>query len=137
EYLQEMSLFIEKYPACGLYAAAYNKIKQNKTESLGLKLPEGIVEDYFKIRLLHLVPWTSMVIVQKDALNDVGGFPVGMIGGEDDYTWAKVSLRYKIAFLPKVLGVFNEVGTAIGFRMGKMDTSKETWFDLHKEGDFF
>lgn len=136
-FLEEINNLIIKYPSCGFYASAYKRIKFNKCFIVGDKLPEGIVKDFFEIKLKNLVPMSSGIAVRKDALENVGGFPKGMVGGEDDFTWSKIAVNYKVAFTPKVLATFNEYGSTVESRKGKIDTCKESWFDLYKDGDFY
>lgn len=134
-FLYEMKRIIEKYPNCGLYASAFKKIKKHKAILIGTDIPEGILENFFEVKLKHLLPWTSAIVVPKKVFDDVGGFPVGMIGGEDDYTWSKIAIKYDIAYTPKVLVLFNELFSASTSRLGKMDTCKESWFDIYQKGD--
>ncbi len=136
-YLEEINKLIEKFPSCGLYAAAYKKIKLKKETIYGITLPEGIIENFFKTKLKHLVPWTSATVIKKSAILKAGGFPVGMIGGEDDFAWAKIATLFPVAFTPKVLAVYHtDLQTTIK-RFGKLDTCRESWFDLYAEGDFY
>ncbi len=137
DFLTEIVNLINQYPTCGLYTSAYKKVKFNKVTIVGTEIPEGIIDNFFEVKLKYLVPWTSTVVADKKVFDDVGGFPIGMIGGEDDYTWAKIAIKYKTAFTPKVLAIFNETGSAVDFRKGKMDFCKESWFDFYKEGDFY
>ena len=136
-YLEEINKLIEKFPSCGLYAAAFKKIKLEKESIYGSQLPEGIIEDFFKTKLKHMVPWTSATVVKKSAIQKAGGFPEGMIGGEDDFAWAKIATLFPLAFTPKVLAVYNTDLQTTYKRFGKIDTCKESWFDLYTEGDFY
>jgi glycosyltransferase involved in cell wall biosynthesis len=135
EFLQEMQSIIDKYPNCGLYASAFKKLKEHKAILIGDRIPEGTLENFFEIKLKHLIPCSSAVVVPKKVFEDVGGFPVGMIGGEDDYTWSKIAVKYKIAYTPKVLVWYNERFSSANARRGKMDTCKESWFDLYEDGE--
>ena len=136
-FLEELGRLINKYPGCGIYTSAYRKVKPNKTVLQGEKLAEGIIEEYFKVKLQQLIPWTSAVVAPKKVLQEVKGFPVGMIGGEDEYTWAKIAVKYKVAFTPKVLAQCNEVWSALSGRLGRVDNCKESWFDFYRQGDFY
>jgi glycosyltransferase involved in cell wall biosynthesis len=137
EYLKEMSNFIDRYSDCGLYASAFKKITHQKTIIVGDEVNKGVSENFFETRIKHLVPFTSATIVDKEVFNKVGNFPKGMIGGEDDFMWSKIAIKYKTAFNPDVLVSYNFVNNGIAFRKGKPDTCTESWFDLLKEGDFY
>jgi glycosyltransferase involved in cell wall biosynthesis len=41
---------------------------------------------------------SSAISVRKDALQSVGGFPIGVVYGEDHDTWIRLALRFKIAW---------------------------------------
>lgn len=136
-YLEEMAKLIARYPNCGLYASAYKRVTRRKVIFIGNQVMEGIVDDYFKARLQHRIPWSSAVIVRKNVLDAIGGFPIGMISGEDDYTWSKIAMNYKIAFTPKILAIYNDIYATFVSRRGKLDHCKESWFDFYREGNFY
>ena len=136
-FLNEMKELIEKYPTCGLYACAYNRVTASKTIIDGNKVPEGIEDDFFRVILQHRVPMSSAVVVRREIFEDVGGFPVGMFGGEDNYTWCKIANKYEVAFTPKVLANYNLANDTSFERNGKMDYCKESWFDFYQEGNFY
>ena len=46
---------------------------------------------------------SSAVVIRKDCLESVGGFPVGITSGEDLITWARLAYRYEIAYSKKCL----------------------------------
>lgn len=134
-FLETMQKQIHKYPQCALFASAYLKQKFNQTSIKGAELPEGICTKYFETIFRHFVPWTSAIVVRKTAIKDVGGFPIGMIGGEDEYTWAKIGIKYSMAFTPEVLSCQNNMHPASISRRGKVDWCKESWFDLFDGSD--
>ncbi len=137
DFLEEMKALIEKYPACGLYASAFKRLKPNKTIIIGKNVPEGIIDDFFKVKFLHDAPCASAIVIRKKVFDEVGGFPVGMIGGEDDYTWAKIAGNHGVAFTPKALVLVNATSSSLAWRLGKMDYCKESWFDFYVEGAFY
>ena len=49
---------------------------------------------------------TSAVCIKKQALEDIDGFPVGITSGEDLLTWARLAVKYKIAYLNKELAIY-------------------------------
>lgn len=136
-FLEEMARLIGQYSGCGMYGAAYRRVTKLQTVLHGNSLPEGVVQDFFQIKFLHSVPCSSAVVVRKSVFDAVGGFPIGMFGGEDEYTWSKIAIKYKVAFTPQVLAQYNYVSSVNAMRKGKIDTCKEDWFDLYEEGDFY
>ncbi|GHA72877.1 glycosyltransferase family 2 protein [Pontibacter akesuensis] len=136
-FLEEMACLISRFPDCGMYSSAYRRVTKLQTILHGSSLPEGVVPDFFQMKFLHSVPCSSAVVVRKSVFDSVGGFPIGMFGGEDEFTWSKIAIKYKVAFTPQVLAQYNYVSSVNAMRKGKMDTCKESWFDLYKEGDFY
>lgn len=45
-------------------------------------------------------------MVKKEAIMSVGGFPIGIKSGEDLLTWARLAVKYKIAYSKKILATF-------------------------------
>ncbi|MBX3256824.1 MAG: glycosyltransferase family 2 protein [Chitinophagaceae bacterium] len=136
-YLEEMKHLADKYPECTMYGAAYKVVRNRKTFFECAEVPEGVVDDYFKMRVKYPVTWTSATVVKREAFNIVGGFPVGMIAGEDGYMWCKIADKYKVALTPKVLATYNMIHTGASLRAGKLDSCSESWYDFYKEGDFY
>jgi hypothetical protein len=44
--------------------------------------------------------------VRRDAIQAIGGFPVGIGSGEDLLTWARLAVRYPLAYDARPLAVF-------------------------------
>ncbi|MDL2323426.1 glycosyltransferase family 2 protein [Bacteroidales bacterium OttesenSCG-928-A17] len=103
-YLETQVSLIRSFPEASVFACAYAFKYSNRIEPIILnKLPfsgeRGILSNYFKVAACSHPPlWTSAVIVQKEALLKVGGFPAGVIEGEDLITWAKLAVLYPIAY---------------------------------------
>ena len=112
-YLETQIQLTEKYPQCDVFATNYEfRDEHGITKPTILrKLPfngeDGELTNYFEVASCSHPPlWTSAVIVHKSAIRSVGGFPVGIKSGEDLLTWARLAVKYRIAFCRKVLAVF-------------------------------
>ncbi|WP_276499736.1 glycosyltransferase family 2 protein [Pontibacter litorisediminis] len=136
-YLEEIAKLIKSYPQNHVFTTAYQVITRNRSFSQCERLQEGLIEDFFKTRATNHIMRTSATVVHKIALDAVGGFPPGMYGGEDDYTWAKIAIKYKIVFSPKVLATYDNRNSSYHLRRGKLDTCKESWFDLYEDNNFY
>jgi hypothetical protein len=69
---------------------------------------EGILDDYFRIAATSDPPlWTSAVAVTKKAIRAVGGFEVGVTSGEDLLAWARLAVRYPIAYSAQHLSLYH------------------------------
>ena len=103
-YLDTQVDLIRSFPECSVYACAYEFKYSNKTEPLILtKLPfsgeKGMLTNYFEVASCSHPPlWTSAIIVRKESIISVGGFPKGVTSGEDLLVWAKLATHYKIAY---------------------------------------
>ncbi len=104
-YLESINELIQKYPDCGVYASNY----QFRT-STGAATPtiirnitfnhtDGLLSNYFTVASTSHPPlWTSAVVVCKQAIEKVGGFPTGIKSGEDILTWARLAVENSIAY---------------------------------------
>ena len=133
DYLQTQYGLYQKYPECSVYACNYELCESNGkiTPTLINKLPfrgaDGVLNNYFEVASCSHPPlWTSAVIVKKAAIQSIGGFPVGIKSGEDLLTWARLAVKYKVAYTISVQAIFNlDISHSL--------THKPT--RLHDEGD--
>lgn len=112
-YLEEQYKLIQKYPECNVFAVNYfylytsGKKVINKVNHLNINGEDGILKDYFYIAATSQPPiCTSAVVIQKNALEQIKGFPLGIKSGEDLLTWAKLAYYYKIAYSKKCLATY-------------------------------
>ena len=112
-YLQTQIDLVRKYPQCSVFASNYEfrNVEGKVTNTIINKLPfegtDGILDNYFEVASCSHPPlWTSAVMVRKTAIQSVGGFPVGIKSGEDLLTWARLAVKYQIAYSTKVLSIF-------------------------------
>ncbi len=116
-YLQTQYELVQKYPQCDVFACNYEfqDAQGNVTPTIIRKLPfdgeDGILSNYFEIACCSHPPlWTSAVIVRKHAIQQIGGFPVGIKIGEDLLTWAKLAVNFQIAYstLPQSIYIVDQ-----------------------------
>lgn len=136
-YLAEMKRFMELFPGCGLYMSAHRVIEKDRVYYPCANMPEGIIDNYFKSELFHNITRPSATIVKADLFNRVGGFPKGMVSGEDSFFCAKIASASEMAFYPKVLVSYNKKFSGISLRYANVDSCEESWFDLYREGNFY
>lgn len=94
----------------------------------------GILRDYFAVAARSDPPiWSSAVAVKKEALRAVGGFPVGVTSGEDLLTWARLAIKYKIAFSSERLSIFHLEGNHSPSRLRRQpDDDDAVGKELHR-----
>lgn len=113
EYLETQYNLTQRYPECSVFACNYEfrNMLGHVQSTIIQKLPfvgeYGILSNYFEVASCSHPPlWTSAVMVKKDAIQSVGGFPIGIKSGEDLLTWARLACRYSVAFNVNSLAVF-------------------------------
>lgn len=113
EYLATQYHLSQKYPDCNVFACNYEfrNIEGKVTPTIIRKLPftceDGILSNYFEVASCSHPPlWTSSIVVKKQAIQAIGGFPVGIRSGEDLLTWARLAVNDKIAYSKISLAVF-------------------------------
>lgn len=99
----EARWFATSYEIRPLQGAAF----ASRLRGPAIKFSRGILADYFGVAIGSDPPvWTSATAVQRDAMLDIGGFPVGIGSGEDLLTWARLALRFPLAYDARALAVF-------------------------------
>lgn len=111
DFLKNIYHLIISYPECSVYSTCYNKFCDGKYFSIvlnGMSIKdEGVFKDYFEVASHSDPPICSITVaMKKRVIQTVGGFPVGVVSGEDLLTWARLAARYKVAYTTKVLATF-------------------------------
>ncbi|MDE7402182.1 MAG: glycosyltransferase [Muribaculaceae bacterium] len=114
DYLETQQSLREKYPECRVFATNYRLLDGNghikDTIITNIKFDNtGILDNYFQVASGSNCPvWTSAVMIRRDALLSIGGFPKGIKAGEDLLTWARLACRYKIAYSIKPAATYRQ-----------------------------
>lgn len=101
DFLEKMSMLIADFPLANLYSLAH-MIKKNGSSLYKPKhgLSEGYrgyLENFFEASSRGSVVKSSKVCVKKSAFLEIGGFPIGVVAGEDLYVWIRLALNGKVA----------------------------------------
>lgn len=114
DFLESMQTLAITYPQCKVSASTYEfKDYQGKPKTIILrKIPFkskiGLLTNYFEVASCSHPPlWSSAIMIKKEALIDIGGFPVGIKSGEDLLTWARLAVKHEIAYTLIALSVFH------------------------------
>ena len=117
EYLETQYYLFQKYSQCSVYACGYEFSDSNGNVSGTIirKLPfqeeDGVLTNYFEVASNSHPPiWTSAIMVKKEAIQAIGGFPVGIKSGEDLLTWARLAVHNEIAYSRKIMAIFHVEG---------------------------
>lgn len=113
DYLQVIEHLRASYPSASVLATAYwfedyKGIRYPiQLNAMPFATEEGLLPNYFQVASLSNPPiWSSAVVVKRQALIDVGQFPVGVTAGEDLLVWARLATRFEIAYSKRHLAIF-------------------------------
>lgn len=118
DYLETQIQLVEKYPQCDVFCTNYEfydstgKVTPTIIRRLPFEGDDGVLSNYFEVASHSSPPlFTSAIMVRRNAILSIDGFPVGIKSGEDLLTWAKLAIRFHIAYSKKkrVLFIFDEV----------------------------
>jgi len=112
-FLEHVAALRDRFPECAVCATRYfygfpgKGVRAARIQGMGPSSPVQVLQDYFGVAAASAPPlWTSAVVVKKAALLGIGGFPVGVIAGEDLLTWARLAAHEAIAYDPEPLAIF-------------------------------
>ena len=138
-YLEEMKALITQYPEAGIYGSSYFKVKNGKYIPANIGVEAGFQNgliNYFQVyaKTLWMPLWTGATILRKDVFNENNGFKPSLKLGEDFDLWARVAIKYPVAFLNKPLAYYNQdvdqANRAIGNKLHK--PQEHMLFALHE-----
>ena len=113
QFLEEIAALITEYPECKARATNYLFNSNGvKSPTILRKMPftegRGVLTNYFEVASCSHPPVCSIcVCIDRDLLQEIGGFPVGIKSGEDLLTWARIAVRTNWAYSLKPLAQYN------------------------------
>ncbi len=115
-HLEELNYLIVEFPQCKAFATSYvNNIAGVNHNIILNKMPfageHGILVNYFEVASCSHPPICSITAcISKQLLLQIGGFPIGVISGEDLLTWARVAIETHWAYSLKSTAIFISEG---------------------------
>jgi glycosyltransferase involved in cell wall biosynthesis len=104
-FLETIAGLIDKYPECSVFATSYTMqrydgiIKEIILNRIPFSGDHGVLTNYFEVASYSHPPiWTSAVAVKRESIVSIKGFPTGIKAGEDLLAWARLAIKYKIAY---------------------------------------
>lgn len=103
EYLSVIANLIKDYPNASLYSVAH-RVNRNNGNKIEERFPNlsrefrGYIEDFFQSSISNDIVNSSTACVLKKDFISIGGFPVGVVSGEDYFVWIMLAMKGKIAF---------------------------------------
>ena len=113
-FLENILVLRNNFSDCGAYATSSKIIRPDGKTDYPLLAgipPEpwiGIVPNFFELFQAGYAFNASSIVVPKQILLEVGGFPAGVILFEDVTCWVNIAIRYPIAFNPKRLALYHQ-----------------------------
>lgn len=112
EFLESILALRRDYPEAGMYATCYDIVQPSGTRyrcrvgGMPEKFYRGLLPAYFRIAAISDPPvCSSAVAIDRETFGRVGGFPSGIISGEDLLTWARFAIGYPLAYDSRSLAV--------------------------------
>lgn len=117
DFLATIIALRNDYPQAKWFATGYEILHPEKGQSFSKlrgaaeDFRRGILPNYFDVAVCSDPPvWSSATAVMRDAMQAIGGFPVGIGSGEDLLTWARLAVRFPLAYEARSLAVFRVSG---------------------------
>lgn len=117
DYLASQAALAKRFSECAVFASNYSfcdasgLVSATTIRNLPFDADCGELTNYFCVASAGHPPlWTSAVMVRREAMLAIGGFPVGIRSGEDLLTWARLAARYRIAYCREAKATFNVEG---------------------------
>lgn len=106
-FLEEIAALIVEFPGCGIYCTAFDIVSDGRSHPAPTPSERGIVANFFRDSAHRYIAIPSASVIPRQVLNEVGGFPLGMKLGEDQYVWIKIARRYPVCFSPRRLADYS------------------------------
>jgi glycosyltransferase involved in cell wall biosynthesis len=115
-HLETMVYLVNKYPECSVFSTNYKIIDTNGNELqpvntrliLSSAEQDTVLTNYFEVASKTGPPiWTGSVLIRKEALMEIGGFPPGVSSGEDLLVWARLACAFNIAYTSRITAQYH------------------------------
>jgi glycosyltransferase involved in cell wall biosynthesis len=113
-FLETVLRLWTRYPHAGAYATAHEirnpcgRVYVPSYREIPSPPWEGIVPNYFRSALWRNPVWTSAVAIRREVFDNVGRFVLCPGIGQDAELWARIALRYPIAFSWRVGAAYHQ-----------------------------
>jgi len=131
EFLEEIVALQKEFPECRAQATSYVINTRGEKSSITLrKMPfqgeRGVLTNYFEVASCSHPPvWTSALCIERNLLQEIGGFPLGITSGEDLLTWARIAVRTQWAYSLRPLAQYNVEALFVDEKPGRLHDKGE------------
>lgn len=130
DYLAAMARLIERNPDCGAYGSGFYVDNGDGLVVGDTPKREGVV-NFFDESMHRFVLIPSATILRRDLVMQLGGFPVGMRMGEDQYLWTRIARVADVAFKPEPNVVYSRSASNRSAAIFKPEQSAFSLEDLY------
>ncbi len=116
DFLETMIKLQKQYHQCSVFAVNYKVLLSNGhmqvpiINGLAENFKEGVLQNYFQVAAKSdPIICSISLAVNKEAIESIGGFPIGIRAGEDLLTWARLAAHYDIAYSTEPKAIFNRL----------------------------
>jgi hypothetical protein len=111
-FLETVLTLRRRFPMAGAFATAYDSQDDSGRHSLlfstKIDTADGaVLSDYFLAACGEPPVCSSAVMIPAHVFEVVGGFRVGLKHAEDSHMWARIALRYPVAWSPRVAAIYH------------------------------
>ncbi len=113
EFLSEIYKLQEEFPVAGMYASGL-RLKYSASFWIDFYVEPGaesgsrfLIEDYFTLALQRSFITSSNVAIKRSVFNEIGGFYEQIGASCDRDMWARVAMKYDIAYSKRILSTYN------------------------------
>lgn len=100
DHLAEIDRLVAEWPDCGLYCAAFDIVSPTGVVPGNCPTESGVVANFWRESMSRYVAIPSATVVPRVVVDRLGGFPVGMKMGGDQWMWVKVASHYAVCYTP-------------------------------------
>lgn len=109
-FLSEINSLINLFPTAGLFATSYSVCRNIKGSLINKNIGTNFTRyelDYFKESYINEFPvHTSAVCIPKNIFEENGFFLTDVYLGEDLEMWARIALKYQVAYSTKKCSIY-------------------------------
>lgn len=105
-HLKEVIVMMDLFPGENIYVTSFEYSDQRAMFKHERKSSVFKVENYFREAIKEELIWTSIIVVNKKCLEQVGAFNINLNRGEDLELWAKLAIKNSIIKSSKVTAVY-------------------------------
>lgn len=117
-FLEQMMELAERFPVAGAFASRYQyvvdgeKFKDAKIVDTNTPHEGGLLEDFFDIASRGDLPFlVCTMLVRKEVVDNIGGFPEGEPMGEDQDFMCRIAERYHVAYSKNINMLYHTEAT--------------------------